>query len=89
MFLRCFSRASLISHIALRLQSGNVLRFRIWFGPQYPHPTTPTEIGSFIFLCVSSLLLNELVSRHVWSAPPWTKRQISLESAAFARPFFG
>src|SRR3981081_4271493 len=44
----CFSRDSLVSHIALRLQLDSPLKLRTRLGPQYPHPTTPTTVGSFI-----------------------------------------
>ena len=46
--LMCLRRASLTSHIAFRLQLDSPLKLRTRFGPQYPHPTTPTLIGSFI-----------------------------------------
>jgi hypothetical protein len=37
-----------MSHIDLNLQLGSDLKLRTRLGPQYPHPTTPTPIGSFI-----------------------------------------
>src|ERR1700730_5067260 len=48
--LMCFRRASLTSHIALKWQLGKALKLRTRLGPQYPQPTTPTTIGSFISL---------------------------------------
>ena len=45
---RDLTRCSEVGHIARTLQPLSDLKLRTKFGPQYPHPTTPTEIPSFI-----------------------------------------
>src|SRR5258708_27786397 len=48
-FLMCLRRSSLASHITLTRQFGSTLKLRRRLGPQYPQPTTPTAIASFIY----------------------------------------
>ena len=50
--LKCFKRASLTSQMVVNLQFGRLFKLRIRLGPQYPHPTTPTTIVSFILLAI-------------------------------------
>src|SRR5436189_4949585 len=43
------NRLSLTSQIALRRQLVSALKLRTRFGPQYPHPITPTLMGDDMF----------------------------------------